>query len=157
MTDNLYRDIIDALVDVYEGLPLAAHNVVKYRRPVVTMPEDCPLLTVFVLSEDIQPRTTVGMDTMIAVGVTWQEAAVDSAQTLKENPERSVSLLNAMQQLKRATWDLNKQVEEWVIPGAYEVQPMSVAYSEPRTYQSLDTGLVEGYSLTVRVTVEEGV
>lgn len=143
--------IIDAITaDLNNNAGLPKHQTVRYTRPVVVVPEDCPLLCVWLVGKRMTPRTTEDVDSIITIGVSWQVWVEETIATLQENPERSKDMLKvlaSLQQRIRTIWR-----EGWDIPEAYEIWPDSVDYVPS---SSLETGLVQGYAMTVRVGVQE--
>jgi hypothetical protein len=120
------------------------------------IPDDCPLLCVWLLAKESAPYTTDNDDSKISVGVSWQVEAVDRAETLMENPARSKATLEDVNRIQAALRDIFQR--GWLaatggdIPEAYDGALINVDYTPPT---SLETGLVEGYALTVRVMCQE--
>ena len=130
----------------------AVPRTIKYRRPRAILPENCPLLCVWVMRERIEPQTNTRYETIVWLGVSWHEAAVDSAETLEMNEDRALSLMRAVNAIKGVTMRLG--VSGWDVPGASEVWPTSVSW-QGSMGNILDTGLVEGYAVEVQVRAKE--
>lgn len=157
MTDDLEIRLIDTITQYLNNSgDLPQHSTVIYTRPVVVLPEDCPLMCVWLLAKEAAPRTTDEDDALISIGISWQIEAVARAETLRESPERSREALGAtltIQRLMRALFQHGwAQVASQDIPEAYDGWVANADYTPPT---SLETGLVEGYALTVRVMVLE--
>ena len=157
MTDALEIRLIDVITAHCESdASLPAHQTVKYTRPVVVLPDDCPLLCVWLVAKESAPYTTDNDDSKISIGVSWQVEAVDRAETLMEDPKRSKETISAVFRLQAALRDIFQR--GWLaatgtdIPEAYDGALVNVDYTPPT---SLETGLVEGYALTVRVLCQE--
>ncbi len=127
-------------------------RTIKYRRPRAILPENCPLLCVWVMRERIEPQTNTRYETTVWLGASWHEASVDSAETLQMNPERALSLMQAVSAIKGVTMRLG--VSGWDVPGASEVWPTSVSW-QGSMGNILDTGLVEGYAVEIQVRAKE--
>lgn len=146
-------DELAAALDNTADLP--KHKTCKYRRPLIVIPEDCPLLTVALINKPMTPVTTNLFDAGLLIGVTWQIEAVKEAQTLIDNPKKSKELLEAMGKIQQCMRDL--AVGHWSLQGgvvdeAYQLWPLQVDYMPPG---NVETGLVEGYLMSVRVSVQE--
>lgn len=149
--DDLQIRIIDAITsDLNSSAALPQHQTVKYTRPVVVIPEDCPLLCVWLVGKRMTPRTTEDFDNIITIGVSWQVWVESTISTLKEDPRRSMEMLKVMARLEQRIRTLWR--EGWSIPEAYEIWPDSVDYVPS---SAIETGLVQGYAMTVRVGVQE--
>lgn len=157
MAEDLEVRIIDQLTKVVERAPsMPRHKTVKYRRPVVVLPTDCPLLCVWLLAKEAAPRTTDNDDSLISIGVSWQVEAVERAEKLVDDPKKSVELLKTVLEIQGQVRHLFQsgwaEVAEQDIPEAYDGWLAGVDYTPPT---SLETGLVEGYAATVRVMALE--
>ena len=148
--------IIDALTESLEHYAdLPRHKTVRYRRPYAVLPEDCPLLCVWLMEKTFTPITTNTFDSAINIGISWQEQAVIEAQTLADNPRKAKELLEIMGRIQQHVRDLS--VGDWSRSGgsvdeAYQLYPVRTDYFPP---MSIETGLVEGYLMTVRVNAQE--
>jgi len=143
--------VVDALADYLENdAELPRHDVVKYRRPLAVLPDDCPLLCIWLIDKAFRPLTTNFFNGSMNLGISWQQASVMEAQTLRDNPKLAKELLEAIGRIQQSV--RNVAVKGWDVLEAYQVYPMRVDY-----FQSMpvDTGLVEGYLMTVRVDVQE--
>jgi hypothetical protein len=116
------------------------------------LPEDCPILCVWLMGKSSAPRTTDNDDSIMSIGVSWQVEAVGRAETLMEDQERSRATLGAILAIQRRIRLLFQKGWAEVAPEnideAYDGFLAEVDYTPP---SALDTGLVEGYALTVRV------
>lgn len=154
LDEDLEIRIIDGIVEYIDASGrMPTHDTVRYTRPVAVFPEDCPLLCVWLLNKGTAPRTTNYYDNVISIGLSYQVEAVERAETLKENPERSIELLRVMGILQKLMRTLGKDGDLGATcPEAYELYPADVDYTPPT---SLETGLVEGYAMTIRVMTQE--
>lgn len=149
MTATLEQSIIDALVtDLNSSASLPAHSTVKYRRPRAIMPEDCPLMVVWLLGKAPTPKTTEWFDSQISIGVSWHEETVADAETLMTNEEVAVTLMNARSKIEARVRALAKVG----LSDAWEVVPGISQFLPPEMQQ----GLTEGYALEVITRVTEG-
>lgn len=147
---SLAQDLIDELVvDLDTNGNLPSHKTVPYRRPRVIMPEDCPLMVVWLVTKDPTGVTNAEFHGNITLGISWHEETVEEAETLINDPATAIALMDAQSKIEArlralavaglaATWELT--------PG-------------PSTYLSADMsdGLVEGYLLTATARVTEGI
>lgn len=158
---DLQVRIIDALwKEIEDNANLPPHNSVLYRRPLAVFPEDCPLLTLWLQQRAFAPVTTNIYDAHTHIGITWQVASVERAQTLMDDPEGAKEQLNAIAAIDERMRYLS--VHGWtasggVVPEAYELYPLSTMYVPPIMMREgeIATGLVEGYSMTVQVSTTE--
>jgi hypothetical protein len=133
--------MIDSVVeDLNDNGDLPEHGTVKYRRPRVILPEDCPLMVVWLILDEPTPQTTKRFDTGWRIGVSWHEQAVDEAKTLTVDEALSLALIDAVEKIKArfraiATGGLAD------VPEAYEFLPGSTRYLA----EELAQGLTEGY------------
>lgn len=146
-------DIIDAIAaDINSNAELPNHTTVRYGRPLVVLPSDCPILCVWLLQKAMVARTTNYFDSSIAVGVSWQVWTEREVLTLKEDEARRRKTLKDMLRIQARIRYLGVHGLSEEIGAAYEFLPVGVDYTPP---SSLDTGLVEGYAMTVHVNVQE--
>lgn len=157
MSDDLEIRIIDTITDyLNEHAGLNRHQTVKYRRPVAVLPESCPVLCVWLIQKASQPLTTDNDDSLITIGVSWQVARVERAETLQNDARKDRELLKQTLALERLLRDIFQR--GWVgatgvdIPEAYDGFFAGADYTPP---SSMETGVVEGYALTVRVMCQE--
>lgn len=153
MSEDLEVRVIDAIaedINGHAGLP--KHETVRYARPLVVLPADCPILCVWLLQKAMAPRTTNYFDSTIAVGVSWQVWTERESQTLQEDEPRRKKMLKDMLAIQARIRYLGVHGLSEEIGEAYEFLPVGVDYTPP---SSLDTGLVEGYAMTVHVNVQE--
>lgn len=149
MTDSLEQRIIDALVDDIEasaGLPI--HTVVRYRRPRAVLPEELPMLVVWLASKETTPITTIRFSSTIQVGVSWHEQSVEEAETLVQDTSIGLALMTNIALIE----DRVRAIETaggLPVPEAQEMLPSGTVY------ETLQDGLVEGYALSVLVRVTE--
>lgn len=135
-------------------------NVVELRRPPIVTPEMCPLLCVWLMQKAFAPRTTNSFQSVIAVGVTWQTASPD-IDDLLAHPEDSLTLLGTMDGIEQRiralslasiSTGIGLKLDDEFLPPVTDLIPSSIDYMPPT---SLDTGLVEGYAMTVHALVTE--
>jgi len=147
------RELIDAIaadLDAESGLP--RHQTIRYRRPIAILPEDCPLLVVWLMEKDSAPQTTVRFDSVLRLGVSWHEETVEQAKTLVVDEEAASSLMDAIEAIEArarswATSGLTNGPD-----GAWELLPRRVEYIPPGEGS---TGLTEGYGLMVEARITE--
>lgn len=148
---RLIIDIVDALTDaIEENAAIPEHNVQKYERPAAVLPEDCPILVVWYLGKTFAPHTTNYFDERIAFGVSWQVSDVERAVTMQDQRERAMADLENIEQIEQALRDLS--IQGWDIAPAYDMFPVS---TDPEPPQTLETGLVRGYSILVQVMAQQ--
>lgn len=147
---QLTQDIIDTLVSQLETADLPRHLTAKYRRPYLVLPEDCPLLCVYVMNKALTNVPNRAFQSVLTLGVSWQEAAVDRVKTLRANPNRYVSLLTNVAKLEAAIRQI--ALDDWGVFGAYQVLPTAVVY-QPGS--DTETGAVEGYTVVVDIGLFE--
>lgn len=154
MSEDLEVRLVDALVDeIKNNAELSTpKSIVKYGRPVAVFPKDCPVLCVWLIGKAISPVTTNYVDGQISIGISWQVGAPDRVEQLKVNEERRRKTLKEMLSIQaRMRW-LHVHGFGATISECYELIPLGVDYLPPT---SLETGLVEGYAMTVRADVQE--
>lgn len=152
--------IIDGLaLDIEENADLPEHGIVLYKRPISVFPDDCPLLTIWLLQEQYAPLGTYKLNMAIGVGISWQEQAVDKAEELINDPEGAKSQLVNIGKIRHRVRALaglvNDPAQKAYLPGVPELDilfPHGIDFQPPA---SLETGLVEGYAMTVEAQVEE--
>lgn len=143
-------DVIDALVaDIEANADLPEHNTVKYRRPLAIVPEDCPLLVVWLVIGRPTRSTNVTFDSVLTVGVSWHVETVEQAQTLIEDPAKSAELLVALGKIRARVRELSRTTLG--VEHAWEVLPSDTTYLPPEMQQ----GFTEGYGHEVLVQVTE--
>lgn len=149
MTEKpLAQRIIDNIAaDLDQRLP--AHVTVRYRRPVVILPTDCPLLCVWLDNKVVAPQTTENFDSVFVIGVSWHREAVEKVETLVRDPELQVRLLNELQLIE-------DRIKVWARDGigvheAWQVLPDGVQYAGGIP----QSAMVEAYALGVSVRVTE--
>lgn len=157
MSDVLEVRLIDAITQYLENSgELPKHQTVRYTRPVAVLPDDGDVLCVWLLGKESRPLTTDNDDSTISIGVSYQVPAVARAETLMVDPRRTKALLTTVHILQRRLQILFQ--EGWLqatgtdIPEAYDGFVANIDYTPPTR---LETGLVEGYALTVRVLCQE--
>lgn len=153
MTENsLEQRLVDFFADDLDA-HLPDHETFRYRRPPVILPENCPALVVWLSQERPTPKTTNAFDSEIMVGTSWHEEVVSQAQSLEPDEEKATALFDSLTIIKARirAWAVDIPIHE-----AYQVLPGLVSYIEPRLGANLDTGLTEGYSANVLVSVTEG-
>lgn len=160
-----YSDVVIRIVeglaqDIDEFAGLDPHQTIRFKRPAVVLPSDCPLLCVWLLEEEYQNSGSFRLEEGIALGISWQEAVTEKARTLIDDPESAKSQLVAIAKIKARVRKMGALVgnpsDDVYLPGVPEVDfviPVRTDYV-PAT-ETVDTGLVEGYAMTVRVFVRE--
>lgn len=155
MTDQSQEQIIvDAVIANLEA-DLPEHTTFPYFRPPVIMPEDCPALCVWVDLERSAPRTTHWLSYDYYIGIGWYEEVVGQAETLVQDIEKALALLDALKIIKDHVQSMCIQGLD-TVHGLYEVAPSDVRYIEVPRGLNLATGLTQGYSVGVRVSTLEG-
>lgn len=166
IVDAMVQDFLDhGELDTHEDGTL---TVVKYRRPVAVFPSDCPMLCVWLLDKTFGQPTNLKSHDPISIGVSWQEEAVERAETLiapGEDEAQGYAATERAESLIRNLKHLERRVRSLAGFDGYESSPHLVNVPEldmilPRDWdylppQAVDTGLVEGYAMTVEVTVVE--
>lgn len=153
MSEDLEVRIIDAVAaDINTNAGLPQHTTVRYARPIIVVPNDCPILCVWLLQKAMSARTTNYFDSTVAVGVSWQVWTEGEILTLREDEGRRKRTLKEMLAIQARIRYLGVHGLSEEIGEAYEFLPVGVDYTPP---SSLDTGLVEGYAMTVHVNVQE--
>jgi hypothetical protein len=151
---SLASRIIDAMVDDFELAELPRHNTTRYKVPAAILPEDCPLLVVRLISKASGPMTVKERMGQITVEVSWHEEAVERAETLMDDPDAARSQLDAIEVLEQRVWLMERATQEtqFDVPEANRVMTAAVNYQRG---QPVETGLVEGYAMTVQIDVTE--
>jgi len=152
--------IVEALAQAVEASPeLPPHQTVLFKRPRAVLPDNCPLLCLFLVQKVYTAETVVYYDDAIAIGITWQEESVTAAETLIDDPESAKSQLRAMSAIEEVIMGLSidglavtqGEMEDGSgreSDAVYAVYPVGIDLSEaPQT----EEGLVEGYAMTVEV------
>lgn len=155
--NDLEIEIVDKLsAFLADNVDLPPYTLQKYRRPRAVLPDDCPLLTIWLVHKGMLAATTNNFDSRINIGISWQIDATDRATTLEEDEDAARDLLRQVGEIQH--WIRYLGVHGWpegeTISEAYEVLPLSVDYLPP---MALETGLIEGYAMTVQVAVVEQV
>jgi hypothetical protein len=149
---SLSRDIVLALAaDLDANASLDPHSTVKGRRPRAILPEDCPLLVIWLDNKRPSPATTERFDGIITIGISWHEEAVEEAETLIDDEDLSWRLAENIERIEGRIRYLSRAglgslLNPWqLLPGAMDlVGPL------PQK-----EGLVEGYALEVTAEVTE--
>lgn len=153
MSEDLEVRLVDTIASEINGnVDLPDHSTVRYGRPLVVLPDDCPLLCVWLLQKAMVPRTTNYFDSTIAIGVSWQVWTEREIESLQEDEERRKRTLKEMLRIQARIRYMGVHGLSEEIGEAYEFLPVGVDYTPP---SSLETGLVEGYAMTVHVNVQE--
>lgn len=143
--------VLDTLAeDLMANAELEPRNIVVGRRPLLVLPEECPVLWIGMVQKVLTPRTTNDFDSAIAVQIVWWEEAVEQLKTLVEDQELARDMLRTMGRIERRLRVLANQ--GWGIQEAYDLFPTSLDYQPP---PEIASGAVEGYSLTVQVNVTQ--
>lgn len=160
--DSLEVRVIDAITDYLEGISeIPEHKTVRYKRPIMVIPgEDTPLLSVWLMAKGATPRGTNSYDSALMVGISWQDECVERAVDLMQDPEKYKAELRIMATIQQAIRNLSVgalgaspgHIDAVGVPEAHTIYPMTVDFLPPI---SLETGLVEGYAMTVEVDVIE--
>lgn len=148
---NLARTAVEKIAERVEAVGLPEHQHVLYRRPRTIQPGDCPLLVVWFIAKEpnLTGGTTDRFDNVMRIGVSWHEETVDEAQTLIDNPEISVALMDALERIETASRKMSK--DGLGDDRIYEVLPGASAYVPPE----MEEGLVEGVVHEVLCRVSE--
>jgi hypothetical protein len=164
--------VIDMLIaDLNAHADLPAHNTVYYRRPAAVLPEDCPLLCVYLMTKGYQGPVNLGTYDPMAIGITWQEEGIERAETMFgpgegdfEGAERRLyDARDLLRNMKRIEERIRRLAgfggfEPEDVPQHPEIPELDSILPQAMNYmpaQSIETGLVEGYAMTVEVTVHE--
>lgn len=151
--DDVYVRVVDALVeDLVTNAQIEPRTVVRYKRPLIVMPDECPLLSVSVGQKVPTGFPNMQQDSDISVAIIYWSPAVDQVKSLIDNPDwaaddlRTIGRIEArIRHLAFIGWDV---YEAWsVLPGMSELIPPP----------EIAAGAVEGYAMTVVVSVTEGV
>lgn len=144
------KAIVDAITtDLNANAGLPTHDTVKYRRPRAIMPDDCPLLIVWLQQKIPTPVETENFDGTISVGVSWHVEAVDEALTLQNDDATATALIDALERIEGRIRYLAKN--GLGVEAAWNVAPGESLYLPPEMAQ----GMTEGYATETLVTVTE--
>lgn len=147
---SLAKDIIDAIAtDLNANADLPSHGTVKYRRPRAILPEDCPLLIVWLQTKNPTPVTTEYFDGEIGVGISWHIESVQEAVTLQNDEATATTLIDALEGIEGRIRHLARN--GLGVGAAWDVRPGESLYLPPEMAQ----GLTEGYAHEATVTVQE--
>jgi hypothetical protein len=151
--------LMDAMAtDLAENAGLPDCNVVKYRRPRVILPEDCPLLLVVVddAGKLEAPEGTIRVRSRVPFSLEWYEQAVDEVQTLVDDPELSLALwLNAKRiELRVRKWAVEMTELGGVPLGVPECEEIDAAALLPFRLD-LEDGAVEGIAVIAEARIVE--
>lgn len=158
MTDKCPEVLaIDAMVaDLEANAGLPDHLVVKYRRPRVILPEDCPLLFVGLdESGSIEsPSGTVRFRSQVPIALEWHEAAVEEIQTLVDDEGLSLRLIDSAKRIQARVrkWAIETTSLGGVSLAVAHVEEVGAAAVIPFV---LEDGYVEGIRILVPVYVTE--
>lgn len=144
---TLGKDLVKVLADdITANVSLAPHTVVKGRRPRKILPEDCPLLVLWLDNKRPRPVTTERFDGIITIGVSWHEAAVEEAETLVDDEELSWRLTDSIEAIEARVRVLSRLGLPPLL-GPWQLLPGETT--------PIQGGLVEGYALEVTAEVTE--
>ena len=146
---SLAQDIIDRITDAVEAIDLPEHTTIKYRRPKSILPEECPMLVVWLRAKTPTPVTTQWFDGTYTIGISWHQDSVDESETQEMDDDLSLDLMDRIGEIEAAIRGLS--VTGWDLEDAWELLPGETVYGEPFR----DSGVTEGYSLDVLVRVTE--
>jgi len=153
--------VIDALARELDLAELPPHTTLRYRQPLAVMPSDCPLLTLWLIQKRYAAQTVAYYDSGLAIGISWQEEAIEQAETLVEDEDASRSLLRAMSIIEDVIFTVSinglsvervEQEDGREKDAVYAVKPLSIDLSAPA---GVENGLVEGYAMTVEVDLTQ--
>lgn len=150
--------LIDAMVADLEANGGLGEDVliVKYRRPRIILPEDCPVLVVALdESGSVEaPKGTVRFTSLVPIALEWHEAAVEEVRTLVDDPDLSVSLITnaGLVRARARKWAIETGALGGVSLGVAGVDELGPAAMIPFV---LEDGFVEGIRLIVQVTITE--
>lgn len=149
--EDLIIRVLETLAeDILANADISPRSTVVGRRPLLVLPEDCPVLWVGMVQKVLTPRTTNDFDSAIAVQIVWWEEAVEQLKTLVEDQALARDMLRTVGRIERRLRVLANQ--GWDVPEAYDLFPTSLDYQPP---PEIASGAVEGYSLTVQVNVTQ--
>lgn len=146
---SLAQEIIDRLAEEIEALDLPDHDTVLYRRPKSILPENTPMLVIWLQGKVPNPVTTQWFDGLYTIGISWHQESVDESESQEMDTDLSVDLMDRIGQIEAAVRSLS--ITGWDVEGAWELTPGETTYSEPLR----ESGVTEGYALTVLVRVTE--
>jgi hypothetical protein len=149
--DSVARRLAEGLAaDFDASADLPAHMTLAGRRPRAILPEDCPVLVVWLDRKATSPESTERFDGQLVLGASWHEQAVEEAKTLVDNPGLSWSLLGAIERIEGRVRALARTGLA-TVPEAWQIIPGDTQYVGPLPQQ----GLVEGYALEIVAAVTE--
>jgi hypothetical protein len=144
-------DIVNAIADICNDAELPPHNTVRHRRPVIVLPQDCPLLVVWFQASQYAPRTTERYDRTVTVGVSWQQSAIEQVRTLQFDENLAKGLADNIGMIEQRLIAYAVRSDPLPdVPQVYEMFPAGTTYSPG---PELETGLVEGYIVTVQLNM----
>lgn len=148
----MFRDLIEAIhADLEANADLPDHETQLYLRPRAIIPEDCPLLVVWVIDDvpNLSLGTTVTFDYTVSVGVSWHVQVTEDAETMVRNDE---VVLDALAVLERIRNRIRVMSTDGIgVDACHEVLPGISTPNAP----ALATGLVEGYATSVLCSIVE--
>lgn len=149
---SLDSDIVDAIAeDLQTDTDLPTPKTLHlYLRPLALLPTQCPALVVWLEQElPILARgTTVRFEYEYTVGVSWHEATIQDAVTVRRSPETMRRLLDVKEIIRNRIHALASGALDPIrAPQAWSLMPGGSRYFQtPR-----EEGLTEGFSFSVLV------
>lgn len=162
--------VIDGIIaDLNNNAGLPEHSTVYYRRPAAVLPENCPLLCVWMIRKVFGNPTNLSTYDAMEIGITWQVDATERALTLfgpgEGDEEGAEDRLWEARELFQDMKRIENRIRMLAGFAGYDVSPVIPGVPEMDTIlpggvnyipaESIETGLVEGYAMTVEVTVHE--
>lgn len=147
---SLAKDVVDAITtDLNASAGLPSHSTIKYRRPRAILPDDCPLLIVWLQTKQPTPVETQNFDGEMSIGISWHVESVEEATTLVNDEATATALIDALERIEGRIRHLAKN--GLGVGAAWQVIPGESLYLPPELAQ----GLNEGYATEALVTVTE--
>lgn len=146
---SLEQTLIDEIVtDLNNNAGLPAHQTAKYRRPRFIMPDDCPLLVVWLIAKQPSPITTERFDAAISIGASWHEEVVEELETLVQDDAKALALIDA----RAAIEDRARALSVTGLTGSWEIYPGASEYMPPENEEAM----TEGFAVEIIARVTEG-
>jgi hypothetical protein len=146
--DSVAKRLVDEIAaDLATNAGLPAHTVAKYRRPRAILPDDCPLLCVWLEAKTPTPRTTKWFDSAMTIGVSWHEESVAEVETLVLDEDVALALMSSLEKIEARVRVLAAQG----LTDAWEVLPGESRYLGPEMQQSA----TEGFALAIEARLTE--
>jgi hypothetical protein len=149
---GVVKALIEALADDLDneaGLP--EHQTIRKRRPRAIVPEDCPLLVVWLERTTRRGWTNMKQESNVSIGVSWHEESVDEAASLVDDETLSDKLIDAIELIEARVREIARE-EITLAEGAWEITPGEGRYLP----SDMQQGLTEGHAIVVEARVTEG-